>query len=309
MNNIINFDFYTLKILRSYVYALIDPASNEIFYVGKGGGDAYGNQRIFSHFHEADKLRNSPEKQSRKIKKILDIWNRKQEVKWVILRHGLNSTEAHEVEAAIIDTLNLPTNRLLNEVVGHHSARGILNFDGIKALSAPPVRPEKSIKVFVFQIHNHPNIALNCNITALDVYEATRRAWRIGKQYRNKGDEYYAVGVVQGISIGAYKIEDWGQDYDQPTKCVFWKSEEPDPLVIKKLLYKNWGKPISEAKGFLQHGGGSILVEFNEENQFRILKGTKDKENNWTDCDGATVTDETGREVEADSEVTWPRRW
>lgn len=303
MNNFRCFDYYTLKRLRSYVYALIDPMSDEIFYVGKGGGDEDGNQRIFSHFYEAERLQNSPQKQSRKIKKILDIWNRNQDVKWEILRHGINSTEAHEVEAAIIDSLNIPAKRLLNVVVGHNSARGILTLDDIRMMSALPVRPGKSIKVFVFQIHKHQNIAGNFNISAQDVYEATRRAWRIGKQYRNNTDDYYAVGVVQNVSIGAYKIDHWMQDNDQPTKCVFWKSEESDPLIIKKLLYKNWSKPLSEAKGFLQHGGGSILVEFNEKNQFRILKGTKDKENSWTDCDEATITVENGREVEADSEV------
>lgn len=41
------FDSLVSEKLGHYVYVLIDPASNQPFYVGKGGGkDGRGNQRL-----------------------------------------------------------------------------------------------------------------------------------------------------------------------------------------------------------------------------------------------------------------------
>ena len=49
-----NFDYLINEALGSYVYALRDPATKCIFYVGKAGGrDAKGNRRALDHFDEA----------------------------------------------------------------------------------------------------------------------------------------------------------------------------------------------------------------------------------------------------------------
>lgn len=303
MNKLRNFDFSVLKKLRSYVYVLIDPLDDEVFYVGKGGADGKGNQRLSEHFDEAEKLKAQPEKQSDKVKRILEIWRRNQDVKWLILRHGLNATEAHEVEAAVIDALDLSSKRLMNVIRGHSTARSMLTMQDIIRQSAPLVRPGKNIKVFIFQIHKHPNIAGNSNITPNAIYEATRRAWRIGRQYRHVADDYYAVGVVQNVSIGAYKIEQWKPDNEQPNKYIFWKSKKPNQQIIESLLSKNWSKQLSEASGYLQHGGGNILVEFNENNQFRILKGRKSSEDSWSSFGEMPESMDVRSQIEYDSEI------
>ena len=58
------FDENTKKALESYVYALVDPRTNEPFYIGKGEGN-----RVFSHVNGSEESIFVSEK----IKQIQDI--------------------------------------------------------------------------------------------------------------------------------------------------------------------------------------------------------------------------------------------
>ena len=94
--------------LGYYVYILIDPRSNETFYIGKGQGN-----RIFSHLQCAIKFPN----ESDKIKTIKEIMNAGYRVQHYILRHGLTENVALEIESAIIDFVGLAN--LTNQLSGH----------------------------------------------------------------------------------------------------------------------------------------------------------------------------------------------
>mgnify|MGYP004086044791 CR=1 FL=1 len=50
------FDFSTIKRLKYYVYALIDPRNNNPFHIGKGK-----DNRIYNHVNNAIKLSKSTE--------------------------------------------------------------------------------------------------------------------------------------------------------------------------------------------------------------------------------------------------------
>jgi hypothetical protein len=88
-----NFNKKIQEALGHYVYALIDPFDNIIFYVGK----ADSNNRAFDHLKESSK------KNDNKSERIQEIRNRGKEPLVEILRYGLDSEKiAFEVEASII---------------------------------------------------------------------------------------------------------------------------------------------------------------------------------------------------------------
>ena len=113
----------TIEKLGSYVYLLIDPRNNKIFYVGKGKGN-----RINKHLLWA---LDGNTKETEKIKRIKEIQSAKLEVKHTVLRHELTDKEALEVESAVIDVLW--KDNLTNIVKGHNSEdKGIMELEDIK---------------------------------------------------------------------------------------------------------------------------------------------------------------------------------
>jgi hypothetical protein len=91
-----------------YVYMLIDPEVNKVFYVGKGMGN-----RIFAHLNAALKMPAPDDK----LEQIRRIQAKSLEVQHSLLRHGLTEKEAFEIEAAIIDFMGLDD--LTNLVQGY----------------------------------------------------------------------------------------------------------------------------------------------------------------------------------------------
>ncbi len=91
-----------------YVYVLVDPRSDEVFYVGKGTG-----ARLLAHGLAADLA--SERGQSRKLDRIREIRAAGTEPRLEIVRHALDEAQALLVEAALIDCLTT----LTNEVAGH----------------------------------------------------------------------------------------------------------------------------------------------------------------------------------------------
>jgi hypothetical protein len=91
-----------LRIGPYYVYVLIDPRDDQIFYVGKGTGD-----RPSSHDREAAaRLTAEPDKSKRKTERIRDITATGLTPLIDIVRHGIETEdEAFQIEAALIDCL------------------------------------------------------------------------------------------------------------------------------------------------------------------------------------------------------------
>ena len=77
--------------INYYVYILIDPRDEKIFYIGKGV-----NNRIFNHVN--DSLTNTLT--SDKLNLIREIINENKNVIHLILRHGLTEKEALIVESS-----------------------------------------------------------------------------------------------------------------------------------------------------------------------------------------------------------------
>lgn len=82
-----------------YVYGLVDPRNNQIFYVGQGQGN-----RVFQHEVEARKYGN---RKKMKLDKINEIQKTGLEVERYIINNNLTKEQANAAEGVLINALNL----------------------------------------------------------------------------------------------------------------------------------------------------------------------------------------------------------
>jgi hypothetical protein len=177
--------------LGFYVYCLIDPQTDQIFYIGKGTGN-----RIFAHINAA--LVN--ELLSDRLDRIREIHKSGLEVKHLIHRHGLTEKEAFEVEAALIDFLSV--NKLTNQVHGYNSDdRGQMMLSEVIAKYQAPVIEiiEPVILITVNQFYKR-------GIGSDELYEITRGKWFINPK---KHKPEYAFSIYKGIVREVYEIDRW----------------------------------------------------------------------------------------------------
>jgi hypothetical protein len=256
-NPVRSFDEQQTQKLGKYVYALRDPRDRKIFYVGQGTGN-----RVFSHFSEAESVAQKPELLTSKTHRIIEIWNADDDVEYLILAHALNEqgNEADIIESSCIDTLRESQNgEVLNNIAAPKSS--FLDRDGILALAATHVQPSDPHKcVFIFPIQR----ALSSRTD--DVYEATRREWRIAESLRMPNT--LAVGIRNGICQGTFSIQSWEQ-LDNG-KCAF--TGTPSTLFDNT----SWTMVLNKAMGYWQRGN-YLVVEFDGKGQLRFLRGSQDK--------------------------------
>lgn len=186
-----------------YVYILRDPRDNQIFYVGKGA-----NNRVFSHVQDA----HSTIIENARLDRIRDIHAQGQKVDIIIHRHGLTEKEAFEVESALIDLLGLP--HLSNLVAGHHAyERGKMTISEVIAqYDAPAISIDvPAILIIINRLYRR-------GMSQTELYEATRKYWKIGKR-REKA--HYAFSVSNGLVRQVYKIETWYPSEERLGRWIF----------------------------------------------------------------------------------------
>jgi uncharacterized protein len=191
MTQINKFPISVIERLGYYVYCLIDPETNGVFYVGKGTGN-----RIFAHINSAI----SSPLESDKLDKIRSIQSKGLQVEHTIIRHGLTEKEAFEIEAALIDFIRLEG--LTNIVGGHHSdSHGrmsirevVIQYDAPKIVIVEPV-----ILITVNRLFRR-------DMNDDELYEVTRGNWVVGER-RNKAK--FAFSVYKGTVRQVYEIQQW----------------------------------------------------------------------------------------------------
>lgn len=191
MNTEQSFSHAVIEQLGYYVYLLIDPETNRVFYVGKGIGN-----RIFDHLNRA---LISP-KETDKLDTIRAIQQKGLHVKHLIHRHGLTEKEAFEVEASLIDFIGLQ--ELTNKVGGHKSHfRGQMTVAEVIALyDAPRIEiQEPSLLIIVNKLFHR-------GMDTETLYEITRGNWVLGSR-RQKAR--YAFAVYNGVVRQVYQIHIW----------------------------------------------------------------------------------------------------
>ena len=219
----------TIEKLGYYVYLLIDPRNNKIFYVGKGKGN-----RINQHLLGA---LNDKTNETEKIKRIREIKNSGLDVKHVILRHELTEKEAFEVESAVIDVLG--KDNLTNLLTGHNSEdKGLMKLKDIK------IKYEAEDAII-----EEPAILININnlyqrdMTKKEIYEATRKSWRINID-RVKNIKI-AFSVYRGIIREVFLINKWLPSPEVQGRYMFQGKVAPKDIrdkYLNKSVSKYWKK-------------------------------------------------------------------
>jgi len=271
-----DFDDNTRARLQCYVYALRNRRDRRIFYVGKAGGrDSQGNQRVLDHFDEAEHWISTRDREPNdKVRQIAQIWRDEEAVEWFIVRHGLTEDVALDVESALIDALGMSANGdTCNAIRGHGAhARGLLSASDVASIAAPPVYPKACARVFVFQIQNAVG-------SAISLQQAVEGDWKVSEALRRVDDRPVAVGIVNGISRIALEVTGW-QVYPVGSRTHRFAGQ---PLATDDLLNKSFVNITAPALGFLQYGGGYLVVEFDGRGKFRFLRGQRDK-TTWHNC-------------------------
>ena len=219
----------TIEKLGSYVYLLIDPRNNKIFYVGKGKGNRI-NQHLLGALDDNTK-------ETEKIKRIKEIQNAKLEVKHTVLRHELTDKEALEVESAVIDVLW--KDKLTNIVKGHNSEdKGIMELEDIKIkYEAEEANIEEP--AILFFINNF----YQRDMSEKEIYDATRKSWKV--RISHVSDIKIACSVYRGIIREVFTINRWLPSPEVKGRYMFeGKVAEKNvrEKYINKSISKYWKK-------------------------------------------------------------------
>ena len=182
-----------------YVYALIDPRNNQVFYIGKGIGN-----RVFSHEIESEK---SPKSEKAKLKRIQEIEAAGFDVKRVIVNWSMTESEAFAAEAALINMLSfLSADMLTNAVAGHHvhEAMTVEDFDllyGAEHLKQEDIQHS----IMVIKINKLYRKGMNPK----ELYDIVRGNWRASMVSIQKRNVEYVFGVYNQLIVAVYKPDEW----------------------------------------------------------------------------------------------------
>ena len=196
-----------------YVYALIDPRNDKVFYIGKGT-----KNRVFSHEKESDKAQDV---ETRKVEIIKEIESENLNVKRVILHYGLTEREAFVAEAALINLLKFTSSITLSNIVaGHgvHEALTVENFEREKGAKKLKVEDIKH-NILVIKINNQ----YRRDMSAKELYDKTRGIW-VASLTRVRNDVEYVFAVYNQLIVAVYKPDAWyrvrDNEVDAPIKTI-----------------------------------------------------------------------------------------
>ena len=162
---ITSFNSETCDALKHYVYCLVDPRNNEIFYVGKGQ-----NNRVFDQDNTNDGVIDGGNTQVKQ--RIADIKKSGREIDRYIVCHGLEDKAAFTVESCVISLLQsnlIKGSKLLNINRGHGVATyGIAPVKTIQQYYGLPVLQKIDITDPVMTV----NISKSLGVTAGTIYDA-----------------------------------------------------------------------------------------------------------------------------------------
>ena len=255
---------------KYYVYALIDPRDEKVFYIGKGT-----DERLFCHEKESDK---SPESQIEKLKKIEEIEKNALNVKRVILHYGLTESQAFAAEAALINLLNFKQEtKLSNIVAGHgvHEALTVEDFElrhGAERLKAEDIKHN----ILVIKI----NQLFYWGMSEEEIYEATRGNWVVSLN-RVRNDIEYVFAVYNKLVVGVYKPDEWhiiSENVDDPRSEANCGCDDK----TKKRVYficKNYKLLDENQKYYLHKSIEDFEKNQSAQNPITYLMATIEKQN------------------------------
>ncbi len=228
--------------LKYYVYALMDPRNNEVFYIGKGTDD-----RVFQHEAEKD-----ADAESNKHRRIHDIEKAGKSVKKIVILHGLTEDGALAAEAALINFVDYAVpNKLTNIVSGHHAesvmtVEEIERFYGAETLMLDDIHHN----LLIIKI----NSSYNYNMDDTEIMDCARGHWVINTENAAKAD--YLLAVYHGIIVGVYENMQW---YSSGEKTSFYPRLSEENLQLKNRKYCTCS-PVLNSQ-YLNKNIGNIIKE------------------------------------------------
>lgn len=194
-----------------YVYLLIDPRSDQPFYVGKGSGLRYLDHGADALTHKADPGQTA-KVTSRKVALIREIEFQGKPVRIDIVRHRLSEEDAFTVEAALIDVLA----GLVNDQAGHTSGLGRSRLEELESRYGAPLltTTEKAILIKLggwlddpFPDLDRPGYGYRRDMTRDELYRSIRGIWKLDARWVN--DYPYVVAVHNRITRGLWRPKRW----------------------------------------------------------------------------------------------------
>lgn len=194
-----------IESLQYYVYCLVDPRDDKIFYIGKGKGN-----RVFQH--ALDALNESLD--SDKLETIRDIIKAKLSVRYYIIRHGLTEETAKLVESVLIDVFTYSQfnieSVLTNIQAGYHQwDKGVKTISEIKTLydcaEIVPNHRDRLICININKTYNREKVDVYG--ARENIYEATRKYWKLNGNRARQAD--YVLATYQGIVRAVFKPMKW----------------------------------------------------------------------------------------------------
>lgn len=227
-----------------YVYALIDPRNNQVFYIGKGSNDRVFNHELESRAYNLDKA---------KLNTIREIEQKGLAVKKLIINWGLTEAEAIASEASLINLLNyVSRDKLTNIVSGHHVHEGLTveEFErnyGAKCLTMADIKHN----ILVIKI----NKLYKRGMTEKELYEAVRGFWRASIENIKYNKIEYVFGVYNQLVVAVYKPDEWHYVYEMIDPPRLDELENGAYEKVKNRIYfisKNYDR-IDENQQFYLH--------------------------------------------------------
>jgi len=276
-NEELKFDRLVEEKLGSHVYVLTDPTDkttgNQPFYIGKGGGNGKGNNRIVSHFMDARKSFKTGSANP-KEQRIHAIWKKGFEVEWFAFKCEETDTisnVAEIVESSLIQYSNLfSADALTNQNEGN--SKKFLNRQDVLALAAERVTLDHINEGYI----NRPIILLPIAKgfeKTKDYKEALIRAWKVTPANR-KLKNTVAIGLIDSISYCVLGINGWrkcDEANSNGTRYAMLQKTEPTDV----LLYKDFRKILEPVFGYWQRGtgGGGIILKIEQDGRVEFIRG------------------------------------
>ena len=247
-----------------YVYALIDPRDEKVFYIGKGTGN-----RVFSHELESEKMHDSERK---KLQKIREIENNGFFVKRLIVNWGLSENEAFVAEATLINLLNrMPNLQLTNEVAGHHVHESLTAEEFEQQHGAVPLEiGDIKHSILVIKI----NKLYRTGMSEAELYDAVRGFWAASLKSIAAKKVEYVFGVYNGLIVAVYKPDEWHYTHemiDIPQRGIL---KEEDYEQLKNRVYficKNYNVLDDAGKFYLHKSIVNLKVNQSAQNPITYL--------------------------------------
>ena len=191
-----------------YVYGLIDPRTNKLFYVGKGTGN-----RVFNHEYESKSYLDD---KKLKLKTIREIEEKGLEVKKIIINYNLSETQAFAAEASLINIFNyldsINNDKTLTNIVSGHHSSGVMSVEEFEKIHGAEALKDEDIQhnILVIKI----NQLYNRNNNKKELYESVRGIWRASLE-RVQSVEY-VFGVYNSLIVAVYKPTKWYRCSENP---------------------------------------------------------------------------------------------